>query len=257
MGVVDRSFDTPLPQEELASAPLAGGIMGQGYQCGLLWGAALAAGAQAYQRYGPGPQAESEALLASQRLVEAFRNRYNHIDCGDVIKFNWKNSSDSDFRNQVLKFFLRGGPVGCFRMAAAFTHQTQDELDARARLPQIEQRQGPLSCTALLSHKLGLSPQQVVMASGLAGGIGLSGSACGALGLLVWVSGMQQGAGAEWMPGAENPHFQALTERFLEASGYEFECQKIVGRRFASAADHADYLQGGGCAALLEALAAA
>ena len=29
--------------------PLAGGFMGYGYQCGMLWGAALAAGAQAYR----------------------------------------------------------------------------------------------------------------------------------------------------------------------------------------------------------------
>ena len=32
--------------------PLAGGFMGYGYQCGMLWGAVLAAGAQAYRIFG-------------------------------------------------------------------------------------------------------------------------------------------------------------------------------------------------------------
>ena len=67
--------------------------MQQGYQCGMLWGAALAAGAQAYRLYGPGPQAESEAILAAQRLVEAFRSRNKQIDCFELTELNWKGLS--------------------------------------------------------------------------------------------------------------------------------------------------------------------
>jgi len=58
---------------------LAGGFMGYGYQCGMLWGAVLAAGAQAYRIFGAGPQAETEAVIAAQRLVEAFRDRNKYI----------------------------------------------------------------------------------------------------------------------------------------------------------------------------------
>ncbi len=47
--VLDRAFDHPLKLEEEATAPLAGGIMLHGYQCGMLWGVTLAAGAQAYR----------------------------------------------------------------------------------------------------------------------------------------------------------------------------------------------------------------
>ena len=42
MSVVDDSFDQPMKVEEHAAMPLAGGLT-QGYQCGMLWGAALAA----------------------------------------------------------------------------------------------------------------------------------------------------------------------------------------------------------------------
>ncbi len=51
MSVVDRSFDHSLKPEERASAPMMGGFMNYGYQCGMLWGATLAAGAQAYRLF--------------------------------------------------------------------------------------------------------------------------------------------------------------------------------------------------------------
>ena len=44
---------------------------------------------------------------------------------------------------------------------------------------------------------MGVSEMHTVMAAGLAGGIGLSGGACGALGAAIWINGMndsQEGA---------------------------------------------------------------
>ena len=54
MNVLDRAFVHPLKHEEHASMPFAGGIMQHGYQCGMIWGATLAAGAQAYRLFSPG-----------------------------------------------------------------------------------------------------------------------------------------------------------------------------------------------------------
>ena len=51
---------------------LAGGIATQGYQCGMLWGAALAAGAQAYRLYGYGAHAETAAIIAFKGLWRLF-----------------------------------------------------------------------------------------------------------------------------------------------------------------------------------------
>lgn len=56
--------------EERAADPLAGGVQ-YGYQCGMVWGAALAAGAQAYRLFGTGLQAEAGAMMAAQRMVGA------------------------------------------------------------------------------------------------------------------------------------------------------------------------------------------
>jgi hypothetical protein len=40
--VLNNAFDNPLLIEEHATVPFAGGLMQHGYQCGLIWGAALA-----------------------------------------------------------------------------------------------------------------------------------------------------------------------------------------------------------------------
>ncbi len=55
--VLDRAFDRPLIPEENASMPFAGGIMGHGYQCGMIWGATLAAGTQVHRLHSPDPPA--------------------------------------------------------------------------------------------------------------------------------------------------------------------------------------------------------
>ena len=232
--------------------PLAGGIMQQGYQCGMLWGAALAAGAQAYRRLGPGPQAESEALVTTQKLVDSFRARNKEINCGDIVQMDWKSISQS----QITKFFLRGGPISCFRMTADYAQAAFDEIDSAGPVEPVDAPNGPVSCTAMLAQKMGLSDLHTVMLAGFAGGIGLSGGACGALGAAVWIIAMNEGEEPGGKISFENPRAVAATERFLESADYEFECSKIVGRAFENVDDHAAYLRLGGCAKIIEALAA-
>ena len=256
MGVVDDSFGHPMKLEEGAVLPLAGGLMQNGYQCGMLWGAALAAGAQAYRLFGPGPQAETEAVIAAQRLVEAFRARNKHINCSDIIEMNWKGSSNRQMMAQVFKFFLKGGPVACFSMSASYARAASNEISQTLSEKHIDAPCSPVSCAAVLAHKLGASDQHAVMAAGFAGGIGLSGGACGALGAAIWIIGMNSSQENGGKPGYDNPLAVAAVERFLESSDYEFECEKIVGRKFENVADNAEYLRAGGCSKIIAALAA-
>ena len=121
MSVVDSSFDHPLKQEERASLPFMGGFMNHGYQCGMIWGATLAAGAQAYQLLGPGLQADAAAIIAAQRVVESFRARYKHINCFEITEVEFRPSSKRRLLLQIFKFFIKkGGPIGCFSMAAGY-----------------------------------------------------------------------------------------------------------------------------------------
>ena len=170
MSVVDSSFDHPLELEERAAMPFAGGIMQYGFQCGMLWGVVLAAGAQAYRLYGPGPRAETGAIIAAQRLVESFRSRNKSINCVDISNIN-KSSSPKDM---VVQFLLKGGVIGCFRMAANYAPIAFDDINSQLSETKFEFPALPVSCAAVLAQKMGASELQTVMAAGFAGGIGLS-----------------------------------------------------------------------------------
>jgi len=261
MSVVDSSFDHPLNFEEGAVAPLAGGIMGNGYQCGMLWGAALAAGAQAYQLLGPGAQAEAEAVSCTQKLVESFLARNKYINCSELTDLNLKlmNSKEASKRSlaaQGLKFIFKGGPIVCFSMSAYYARAAFNEINTGVGRNPVEAPASPVSCAALLAQKMGASDLHVVMAAGFAGGIGLSGGACGALGAALWIAGMKYSQEKGVKIGYENPIGMAVIEKYLESADYEFECSKIVGRKFENVTDHASYLHQGGCTKIIDALAA-
>lgn len=230
---------------------LAGGIMGNGYQCGMLWGGALAAGAQAYRLYGAGSRAEIAALRASQKLVAAFQTRAKDINCAEITELEWKKSSG----RQVVKFFARGGPIGCFRLAADYAQIAFDTINHALDDEHTELPAQPVSCTALLAQQMGVSELHVVMAAGLAGGIGLSGGACGVLGAAIWFRGIHTLKNDSQLSFDLNASSAEL-DRFLASADYEFECARIVGRKFADVADHASYVREGGCANIIAALAA-
>ncbi|MCD4827934.1 MAG: C-GCAxxG-C-C family protein [Candidatus Cloacimonetes bacterium] len=248
--VLDRAFEHPLKLEEHASMPLAGGIMQRGYQCGMLWGAALAAGAQAYRLHGPGPQAETGAIVAAQRLVESFLARNKSIDCFEITDTKWHSSM------QVLRYFIKGGPIGCFHMATKYAPAAFSEINAALSETHIEPPSPPVSCAAMLARKVGASDMHTVMAAGFAGGIGLCGGGCGALGAAIWIIGMNSGQGRAANIDFKDPKALDAIERFLKCTGDKFECSEIVGRRFENVDDHAGYMRDGGCAAIIEALTA-
>jgi Putative redox-active protein (C_GCAxxG_C_C) len=254
INVLDRAFDHPLEPEEHASMPFAGGIMQHGYQCGMIWGAVLAAGAQAYRLYGPGPQAETRAIIAAQRLVESFQEHYSTINCSDIAPFSKPSTK------QIFKFIIKGGPIGCLRMAARYAPEAFNEINTAFDEKQIEAPSPPVSCAAMLAQKMGASDLHTVMAAGFAGGIGLCGGACGALGAAIWIIGMNSrekpGVDNLWKDDAFQARVADLIESFLKNTDYKFECSEIVGRKFENIGDHAAYLRDGGCSKIIEVLAA-
>jgi hypothetical protein len=255
MSVVDSSFDQPLLLEEHAVMPLAGGIMQHGYQCGMVWGAVLAAGAQAYRIFGASPQAEAMAIVASQRIVDSFCACNKYINCSEITELDWKPKSKKGQSMKILKFFLKGGPIGCFSMAARYAPLAFDEINKAFANTSIEIPSSLVSCSALLAQKMGVSDMHRIMVSGFAGGIGLSSGGCGALGAAIWLYSITSQKGGAMKIDYADPKALEIVERFLVASDYEFECAKIVGRKFENVNDHAAYIQSGGCGKVIEALA--
>lgn len=222
----------------------------RGYQCGMIWGAALAAGAQVHRVFGSGAQAEAQAVFAAQKIMGSFRAQNKNTDCREITGIDVAAPAPG----AILRFLLKTGARGtCFGMAAHYAKTAFREINVVCSETPVGAPAAPVSCAAMLAQKTGASDVHAVMAAGLAGGIGLSGGACGALGTAIWLSGMNRlregdevalkDAGA-WM------------ERFAECTNGEFECSKIIGRKFESVSDHADYLRRGGCSQIIEVLSA-
>ncbi len=223
----------------------------RGYQCGMTWGAALAAGAQAYQLFGSGPQAETMALIAAQRLVGSFCALNNYVNCREITGFD----TSSPATKQILLFLIKSVFTGgCFRMAARFAQAAFSEIDTvlsekhKAPAP-------PTSCAAMLAQKMGVSDMHTVMAAGFAGGIGLGGSGCGALGVAIWISGMNSLEGQDGKIGYNDPRALDAVERFVKCTDHKFKCSEIIGRKFEHIDDHANYLRDGGCSEIIKVLA--
>jgi hypothetical protein len=248
--VINNAFGYPLNDEERASMPFAGGIMQHGYQCGMIWGAALAAGAQSYRLFGAGAQAEANSIIAAQKLVESFRDCSKHINCLDITDIDKSSST----MKMITYFLIKGGTIGCCRLASRYAPIAFSEINKAFTDGHNEFPHKPVSCSAILAQKMGLSELHTVMVAGFAGGIGLSGGACGALGAAIWIIGMNSlKEGADKL-NFKNPKALEVINRFMKCTNYEFECSKIVGRKFDNVSDHANFLCNGGCSEIINAL---
>jgi hypothetical protein len=247
--VLNKAFSHPLEVEEKAAMPLAGGIMQHGYQCGITWGAALAAGAQAYHLFGPGTLSESMTIISAQNLVKTFRNRNDETDCLELTGTEWQKPID------MFKYFVKGGPVRCLSMASTFAPLAFRAINSSLSENHINAPSPPVSCTAMLAEKMGASELHQVMAAGLAGGIGLSGGACGALGAAIWIIEMNCIKQGSKLLDFNNPESIAAVDKFVECTGKEFKCATITGQRFRNVEDQIGYLNEGGCLDIIDTLA--
>ena len=249
MRVLNRAFDDTLLEEEHATSPLAGGIMQHGYQCGMIWGAGLAAGAQAYRLFGAGSQAEVKAIAATQKIIESFQTINKNINCYEITGIDKSSSAI-----QMIKFFiLKGGTIHCLQMSGKYAKAAFDDINSSIYENDVESLPPPVSCSALLAEKMGASVMQKVMAAGLAGGIGLCGGACGALGAAIWITGIKNLKENDSKINFKSSEASDIIEIFLKCTDYEFECSKIVGRKFKDVKDHSNYLHEGGCSEIIEA----
>jgi len=113
--ILNREFGYPKEIEERAADPLAGGIYQLGYQCGMLWGAALAVGTEAFRRSDSRDQAIGIAIIATQHIMESFTKRAESIECYDI--------TDCDFSSKIsmAKYFFSGKFLACFKLAEEWT----------------------------------------------------------------------------------------------------------------------------------------
>ncbi len=109
--ILNREFGYPLEIEERAADPLAGGLMQQGYQCGMLWGSALAVGAESFRQNDDRGHAIGIAITATKHLMESFSNRAKSVNCLAISNYDWSS------KLSMAKYFFSGRFLYCFKLA--------------------------------------------------------------------------------------------------------------------------------------------
>lgn len=250
----DRQFEHLKEIEERASDSLAGGIMQRGYQCGMLWGSALAIGAEAHRRCDDLDQAMRVAVRATQQVMSSFSERENTINCRDITHCDF--SSKWSF----AKYFLSGRFLHCFKLAQEWA---PDAIEAALQgLGEGDKLIGPedrslknsMNCASLVAKRLGASDEEMVMVAGFAGGLGLSGGGCGALSAAIWMRSLDWCREHEGKSSFKNPEATRVVEAFEEEADGRILCSELSGQKFNSYDKHTDYIHDGGCENLIRAL---
>ena len=250
--LLNREFDNINPEKEKASDLLAGGIALKGHQCGMLWGGALAIGAEAFHRHSDINNATATAINASKLLIESFRDNAGSINCRDITKTDWNKKSQ--FIVFVLKTIAQGFVFSlCFRFIEKWTPQAI--IASHEGLSDT--KESSLSCATEVLKKMGASDEESATVAGFAGGIGLSGNACGALSAAIWYKMLEWGKKNLGKTPAmtNNPEVNEILTTFYKQTDSEMLCHKISGIKFTSISEHTEYLKNGGCRDLLDALA--
>ena len=248
--ILNRDFGYPMEEEERAADPLAGGVLLQGYQCGFLWGATMAVGAEAFRRSENPDQAVGLAMKAGAQMVESFRNRAKCTDCYDITQASWTKTSG------VVKYFATGKMVTCFKLADRWAPEAIKAAKEGLNTDTSDLPEKPVSCASEVVRKMCAGPTEMAIVAGFAGGIGLSGGGCGALSAAIWMNSLKWCRENPGKSGYPNPRAKETLDAFLVAADYEFECPKLAGRRFSSVSEHSEFVKCGGCQKIIDALAA-
>lgn len=247
--ILDREFGYPLDDEERAIDPLAGGILQQGYQCGMLWGASMAAGAESFRRCGDRGKAIGLAITATQRIMESFLHRAKSIECEEIT------SCDFSSKKSFAKYFLTGKFLYCYKLAGKWAPEAIDAATDGLSLDQTDLPDQQISCASEVVRKMGGTDAEIVMVAGLAGGLGLSGNGCGALSAAIWMNTLGRIRNQSYKPSFSDPVAEKILLKFYEATDSEMECNKICGERFETVDDHTKFIKKGGCDKLINVLA--
>lgn len=247
--ILNQEFDNPREDAERALDPLAGGIMQNGYQCGLLWGASLAVGTESYSKHKDLNRASAVAIEATQKIMQSFSTRTNYIDCYDISETNWKS------KRSFAKNMITGKFLACFKLAQKWAPEAIEAAKEGLSHETSDLPERCNSCASVVAKKMGASEEEMSMVAGWAGGLGLSGNACGALAAAIWMHTLKLCRETPGKSFYNSQIAQDTLESFYKETDYKILCKEIVSKSFDSLDDHTEFVEKGGCSELIEVLA--
>ena len=245
--LLNREFGTSLEAEERASDLLAGGIMKKGYQCGMLWGASLAVGAEAYKVCAHRSQAIAVSIEATRILMDSFETHESTTQCREITKCNFEN------KLSFAKYMISGRFLHCYQLAQDWAPEAVKKAKKAIQDKPFDFEHA-VSCATEVAQKMGASEKEMVLVAGFAGGLGLSGSGCGALSAALWMNALSWCKEHKSGSGTDDPKAEELMRAFKVFTDEKYLCQDISQTQFNSVKEHTQYIKNGGCRELIEEL---
>ena len=193
-------------------------------------------------------------LEVEYSLFVSFKKRTKSVNCRDVVGVDILNKFD------IAKFMLKSLPGGysnmiCMNLSEKWAPEAIQSAkeglsDKQTDIPQLS-----ISCASEVVKKMGASDEEKVTVAGLAGGLGLSGNACGALGAAIWMNTLSWCRKNPGQSGYANSNTKKILNAFYSATDSKILCSIISGQYFKTAGDHTEFIKGGGCNKLISLLA--
>ena len=246
--ILNREFGYPSNEHECATDWLAGGILQQGYQCGLLLGASMGVGAEAFRRNDNREKAIGVAIKSTQIIMESFVKIASSIECEDITSCDFKK------KITLVKYFFTGKFLNCFNIAGLWAPDAIKSANEGLSKGYQDISEQTMSCASEIARKMGASDEEMVMVAGFAGGLGLSGNGCGALTTAIWMNSLNLNRAGNKKSSNHQESAEKILQAFYEFTNSEMECSKICRRKFKTIDEHTEYIKNGGCRKLFEIL---
>jgi hypothetical protein len=262
-----RGFGIEEPAYEQALHAFSGGFMHLGHACGLLTGAALAAGFLSRARFDDDDTRSAAALDATIQIAKAHPELTGSVNCREITKVSLSKLSGR------LRYLQQGKGRLCGRLHIKWAFQAHELIKKTlTKFSERKQVKGCTNCAVQTLRKMvssvGMKAEDSVLVAGLAGGVGLLGNVCGAMAASVFAlsatkylrqngkkrdsqvrGAFQELAGTNYRGPATR-----LRHAFIDRFGSEL-CSKIIRRHFQDIADHSAFIEQGGCQATIEFIA--
>ena len=252
--LLNREFGNNKDSEECATDPMAGGLMQKGHQCGMLWGSSLAVGAEALRRGQNNNDSIRLAIKATKNILESFSKQTSTINCREITNSNMDNFFG--LTKYMIKTLIQGMDNStCFKLAEEwYPKAIQSAKEGFEQEPNIS-NQETLSCSTEVAKKMGASEEEQIMVAGFAGGLGLSGNACGALSAAIWMNSLEWAKENPNKSTFKNKNAKTTLKAFNMETNSEMLCHKICQNSFKTIDEHTQFIKNGGCSKLIDVLA--
>jgi hypothetical protein len=220
----------------------------------MLWGASLAASAEVFRRTNGGSNAIEIAIDATKLLAESFKNSASSINCREITGFDL--SKNIDMIKYMLKYIFLFDRK-CVNLAEKWIPEAIQSIIDNIPIENSGSEKKAASCASEMAKLMGVSDEEIFMVAGFAGGLGLTGNACGALSAAVWLNNLSW---CKKNPDKTPPYFKnsiakEIIKIFKNKTNSEIVCNKICKRSFRTIDEHTEFIKNGGCAELLSILA--